>query len=113
MFFENFIITCLEHYGLDPCHYFGSPGLSWDATVKMTGIELKLILNIDMYLFVEKGMRGDVSYIARRFSKANNKYLKSYDNTVVSKANILHIWMEITYMVGQSINIFLTVNLSS
>ena len=54
-----------------------------------------------MYLFVEKGMRGDVSYIARRFSKANNKYLKSYDNTVVSKANILHIWMEITYMVGQ------------
>ena len=101
MFFENFIITCLEYYGLDPCHYFSSPGLSWDTTVKMTGIELKLILNIDMYLFVEKGMRGDVSYIARRFSKANNKYLKSYDNTVVSKANILHIWMEITYMVGQ------------
>ena len=28
--FENFIKTCLEYYKLDPCHYFSSPGLSWD-----------------------------------------------------------------------------------
>ena len=29
--FEKFISTCLEYYGLDPCHYFSSPGLRWDA----------------------------------------------------------------------------------
>ena len=38
--FENFIGTCLEYYWLNPCHYFNSPGLSWDAMLKITGIEL-------------------------------------------------------------------------
>ena len=37
--FEKFIDTCLKYYGLDPCHYFSSPGLSWDAMLKMTGIK--------------------------------------------------------------------------
>ena len=46
---------------LDPCHYFSSPGLSWDAMPKMTGIELDLISNIDTHLFIEKGIRGGVS----------------------------------------------------
>ena len=36
--FERFINTCLDYHGLDPCHYFGSPGLSWDAMLKMTKI---------------------------------------------------------------------------
>ena len=43
--FEKFIKTCLDYYGLDPCHYFSSPGLSWDAMLKMIGIKL----NIDRY----------------------------------------------------------------
>ena len=34
-----------------------------------------------MYLFTEKAMRGGISYIAKTFSKANNKYMKSYDNS--------------------------------
>ena len=32
--FEKFISTCLEYYGLDPCHYFSSPGLSWMQCLK-------------------------------------------------------------------------------
>ena len=79
--FEKFINTCLNYYGLDPCHCFSSPGLACDAMLKMTGIELELISDIDMYLFIEKGMRGGISYIAQRYSKANNKYMKDYDNT--------------------------------
>ena len=71
--FEKFINTCLEFYGLDSCHYFSSPGLSWDAMLKMTEIELELISVIDMHLLIEKGMRGGISYIAKRYSKANNK----------------------------------------
>ena len=31
--FEKFIVTCLKYYKLDPCHYFSSSGLSWDATL--------------------------------------------------------------------------------
>ena len=64
--FEKFISTCLEYYGLDLCHYFSSPGFSWDAMLKMTRIELGLISDIDMYLFIKKGMRGGISCITKK-----------------------------------------------
>ena len=48
--------------------------------LKMTGIELDLIRDIDMHLFLEKGMRGGIYYIAKRYSKANNKYIESHDD---------------------------------
>ena len=83
--FEKFISTCLDYYGLDTCHYFSGPGLSWDAMLKMSGIKLELISDIDMHLFIEKGMRGDVSYIAKRHSRANNKYMKCYEQYKESK----------------------------
>ena len=69
--FEKFIDTCLNFYELDPCHYFSSPGLCWDAMLKMTGIK---------YLFIEKGLRRGISYIAKRYAKANNKYIENYDS---------------------------------
>ena len=77
--FEKFIDKCLKLYKLDPCHYFISPGLSWGTMLKMTGVKLEKISNIDMYLFIEKGLRGGISYVARRYSKANNKYMKNHD----------------------------------
>ena len=60
--------------------FFTSPGLAWDAMLKMTGIELELISDTDMHLFIEKGMRGGISYSTKRHSKANNKYMKDYDS---------------------------------
>ena len=53
--------------------------------LKMTGVELQKMSDIDMYLFVEKGLRGEISYIAKRHSKLNNKYIKNYDPTKPSK----------------------------
>ena len=47
--FENFRNTCLKYYKLDPCHYFTSPGLSWDAMLKMTDIKLELMTGINMF----------------------------------------------------------------
>ena len=44
---EKFIDTCLKFYGLDPCHYFNSPGLSWDAMLKMSTIKLEKMSDID------------------------------------------------------------------
>ena len=83
--FENFIKTCMQYYKLDPCHYFTSPGLSWDAMLKMTNIKLELMTDIDMFQFIEKGMLGGVSYIANRYGNANNKYMKEYDEKAPSK----------------------------
>ena len=83
--FENFRRICLEYYKLDPCHYFTSPGLSWDAMLKMTDIKLELMTDIDMFQFIEKGMRGGISYIANRYGKANNKYMNKYNKKAPSK----------------------------
>ena len=64
--FEKFIGTWLKFYNLDPWHYFSSSGSSWDAMLKMTGVKLETIFNIDMSLFIAKGLRGRISYIAKR-----------------------------------------------
>ena len=45
----------------------------------MTKVELENISNPDMYLFIEKGMRGGISYISKRHSEANNEYCRNYD----------------------------------
>ena len=75
--FERFINIGLEYYGLDPCHCFSSPGLSWDAMIKMTEIELETISDNDMFLFAKKGMGGGISYISRRFSKAKKQIINT------------------------------------
>ena len=102
--FENFRKTCLQYYKLDPCHYFTSPGLSWDAMLKMTDIKLEPMTDIDMYQFIEKGMRGGISYIANRYGKANNKYMKTFNKKELSKyimyldANNLYGWAMSQYL---------------
>ena len=77
--FEKYRSTCIKQYKLDPAHYYTSPGLSWDALLKKTKIELQLLTDYDKYLFIEKGLRGGVSMVSKRYAKANNKYLDDYD----------------------------------
>ena len=61
--YEKFISVSLKDYDLDPCYYYSSPGLSWDAMLKMTGIKLEKIDNIDVHLFLEKGMRDGIFHM--------------------------------------------------
>ena len=97
--FEKFINTCLKYYELDPCHYFSAAGLSWNAMLKMTDVKLEEISDTDQYLFTEKGSRGGISYIAKRYAKANNKYMSDYDSN--KQRHLLLIWIKIIYMAGQ------------
>jgi len=48
--FENFRKACMKKYGLDPAHYYTAPGLSWDARLKKTGVELELLTDLNMHL---------------------------------------------------------------
>ena len=83
--FEKIRNSSLKNYELCPSHYLRAPGLSWDAMLSMTNVELELISDGDMYLFFEKGMRGGLSDIFKRYSKANIRYLKSYNPKQKSK----------------------------
>ena len=61
--FDKFRYMYLYSWKIDPCHNLVSLKLSWDAMFKRTNIELEFITNFDMYLSIEKGMRGGVRYI--------------------------------------------------
>ena len=106
--FEKFGNNSLKNYGLSPSHYLSAPGLSWDVMLKMTKIERELITDPDMYIFFEKSTRGGISYISNRYSKANNKYLKSYDPK--QESNHIIYLDEGIYMVMQCLNFFQQVN---
>ena len=77
--FENFRKTCLYHYKLNPAHYYTSPGLAWDACLKTTGQHLQLLHDYDMLMMFERGIRGGITHISKRYAEANNKYMKNYN----------------------------------
>ncbi|XP_050452135.1 uncharacterized protein LOC126851837 [Cataglyphis hispanica] len=77
--FENFRDACMRSYGLDPAHYYTLPGYTWDAMLKYTGVRFELLTDIDMVLFVERGIRGGLSQCSNRYARANNKYVQSYN----------------------------------
>ena len=88
--FETFRKTCMKQYGLDPANYYTSPGLSWDALLKKTRIELDLLTDYDQHLFIEKGMRGGISMVSRRYAKANNPLVEGYDSSK-ERSHILYL----------------------
>ena len=86
--FENFRDMCLKEYKLDPAHFLSLPGLAWQACLKKTNVEV----------MVEEGIRGGICHSIHRYAKANNKYMKNYNDNEESSyiqyldANNLYGW---------------------
>ena len=101
--FEKFINMCLEYYGLDPCHYLSSLGLSWDAILKMTEIS-DLFQTLTCIYLLKKELQEVFLTLLKNFSKVKNKYTRSYDSSKPSKyimyldANNLYRWAMIQYL---------------
>ena len=70
-FFEKFRKTGLEFYSLDPLHYYTTPGLAWDAALRMSRVDLQLVADENMYNFVENSIRRGISMISTRHAQAN------------------------------------------
>ena len=60
--FEEFRTLAIRIYGLDPAHFYTLPGLSWDACLKKTSVNLDLLTDEAMYLFFENNIRGGKFY---------------------------------------------------
>ena len=72
----------MKYYNLDPTHYFRAPGLSWDAMLKMTKIQLEKISDPDKHIFfIEGGVRAGICYAAKKYSRANNEQCQNNDPT--------------------------------
>ena len=69
-----------DNFQLDPLWYSTAPGFSFDACMKMTGVELTLLEDIDMYNFLEMGIRGGIFVISQRHAEANNRYIKDVND---------------------------------
>ena len=102
--FEKFREQSMDAYGLDPAHYYTSPGLAWDAMLKYTNAELELLTDIEKVLFIESGIGGGISQCSNRFATANNKYMADYNPEEESKyllyldANNLYGWAMTQYL---------------
>ena len=96
--FENFRDRCTEIYELDPAHFLSAPGLTWQACLKKTKVELELLTDNGMLIMFEEGIRGEMWQATYRYAKANNKYMKNYDKNKESSfleyvhANNLYGW---------------------
>ena len=74
--FDNF----RKVYNIDLCQYYTTTGLSWDAKLKTTYIELELLTDSNTYNFVKRGIRGGSVQCSKRHVTANNKYVSNYDS---------------------------------
>ena len=78
--FEKFRDKCIEIYDRDPSYFYSALGLAWQACFKKTEVKLELLTDYQMLLIIEEGIKGGMCQSVHRYAKANNKYMKNYDN---------------------------------
>ena len=95
--FEQFRAVCLKNYKLDAAYYYSSPGLAWDAMLKMTKVRLELMQDREMHCIVDKGIRGGICCISRKHAAANNPLIEETFDPSKPTSFILYLDMNNLY----------------
>ena len=99
--FENFRDVCMKNYNLDPAWYYTAPGLAWDASLKLTKVELELLGDIDMLRMVQQGIRAVELRWFQIDMEGQTINIWEINMIVVNLQNTYHIKMQITFTVEQ------------
>ena len=76
--FEKNRDVCMKYYGLDPAYYYTLPNFAFDAMLKMTGIEIDLIYDQEMYEMIEAGLRGEMCMVStKKLKQTINTWVKN------------------------------------
>ena len=102
--FENFRNMCQTYYQLNPAHYYSSPGFAWEAMLKMSGVKLQLLDDINMVLMIESGMRGGISMVTKKYATANNPLVPGYDP---SKPNTWLTYLDMNNLYSSTMSVAL------
>ena len=73
--FEKFRDFSLKNYKLDPAHFISAPSLSWESALLYTDIKLEIPTDPDIHMFIDRGIRGGISFVGNPHAKSSNKYI--------------------------------------
>jgi hypothetical protein len=86
--FQKFRKTMLKFGGLDPAHNISLPGFGWDIMLKTTKCVIGLPKDVDQIHFIEKGIRGGLSFINTRYKSVKNETEEGHHSIRYIDANV-------------------------
>ena len=88
-------------WSLDPVYYYTLPNSAVDAMLKLTGIEIDLVYNQEMYAMIEAGLRGGMTQTTCKKVEANNKYMgDDYDSS--KESSYINFYLDANNLFGLS-----------
>ncbi|XP_046599992.1 uncharacterized protein LOC124295150 [Neodiprion lecontei] len=106
--FPNFRASCFKTHDSDSLHYYTALGLAFDAMLKYTGVNLQLLDDTELILFIERAIRGDVAQCSNRHARANNRFIR--EDFDPNKAESYFMYFDVNNLYCAAMNVHLLID---